>query len=192
MGKTSRIIQHDSPSFTSLDQSQAPFLYAFWHRVQFFLAYPHRREKLAIIVSLSRDGELIAQTIHRFGLSTIRGSSSRGGAKALSETIDKLKDGYRVAITPDGPKGPPQTVHSGLIGAALQTNLPIVPVASAARRALVFKSWDEYIVPLPFNRISLVHGEPIILDPNDSLEKHQERIRLALDAAFEEAQSLLL
>jgi lysophospholipid acyltransferase (LPLAT)-like uncharacterized protein len=191
VGTTSRLLARDHPEFTSLDDSGGPFVYVFWHRVQFFLAYPHRRENLAILVSLSRDGELIARTLHRFGLATIRGSSSHGGIQALSDMIETLKNGMRVAVTPDGPRGPLWTVHPGAALAALKTDLPIVPVACAARRALVFKSWDEYIVPLPFNRIGLVHGKPLRLDPLLPVEDHCARIRQSLDAVMKEAASLL-
>ena len=191
VGKTSRIIVQDHPGFSPLYQNTSPFLYVFWHRVQFFLAYPHRRENLAVLVSLSKDGELIARVLRRFGLATIRGSSSRGGVQALNEMVETLKRGTRVAVTPDGPRGPRWTVHPGAALVALKTGLPVVPVACAARRALVFKSWDEYIVPLPFNRIALVHGKPLYLDPARSMDEHCSLIRESLDSVMKEAHSLL-
>ena len=187
---TSRVLSKDHAVFRTLYAGGRPFIYAFWHRLQFFLAYPHRGEKLAILVSSSTDGELIARTIRRFGLSAIRGSSSKGGLEALAEMLGHLKAGWRVAITPDGPKGPPRTVHHGVVILAQKTGLPVVPVAYAAKRTIVFKSWDRYVLPLPFNRIALVHGEPLTVG-DGPLEEVQNRMRQALDAAAREAEALL-
>jgi lysophospholipid acyltransferase (LPLAT)-like uncharacterized protein len=177
VGKTSRFCTHRSPGYLHLLASGRPYIYAFWHRFQLLLVYEHRHRGVMVLISQSRDGELIAQAVRRFGFRTARGSSSRGGAAALGRVIDRLREGGVVAFTPDGPRGP------------LRSGVPIVPVAWAASRVKELSSWDRFLVPLPFSRNEVVFGDPLSLSSEDP--SPEEKVRNALDAAAREAERLL-
>ena len=103
-------------------------IYVFWHRNIIPLMYLHRRQEIAIIVSPSKDGELIAAPAELLGYTAIRGSSSRGGTAALLKSV-KLAEGHTIAITPDGPRGPREQLKKSVLFLAYHTGLPIVPVA---------------------------------------------------------------
>src|SRR5262249_40523842 len=154
-----------------LRRERKPIVYCFWHNAQVYLAYAHRNEHVKIIVSQSKDGEYIAQVMNRLGLIPVRGSTSRGGEQALREVCDFLKEGSQAGFTPDGPSGPLQTVHGGAVMAAQMSGAPIVPVAYASRRRIVFNSWDKFVVPLPFSKIVVAHGEPFTLPEGMPLEE---------------------
>jgi len=173
-----------------LEGSGAGFIYAFWHGRQVFLAYLHMGDNLHPLISLSRDGELIARVCRSFGLEPVRGSSSRGGMEALMELKDVIDSGDRVAITPDGPRGPRCTVQPGVLFLAQKTGCPIVPVAFGARKAWVFKGWDEFIVPRPFNRIAMVYGQPVRIGIDDSLEIKGRELKAALDSVVVKADEM--
>ncbi|MDZ4121625.1 MAG: DUF374 domain-containing protein, partial [Candidatus Cloacimonadaceae bacterium] len=102
-------------------------VYMFWHRNLMLLALHRLGSPIAVMVSASQDGELIAGPISELGLIPVRGSSSRQGSAALKEMI-RLSKNHQLAITPDGPKGPPQTIHPGVFQIALMGNVPIIPV----------------------------------------------------------------
>jgi 3-deoxy-D-manno-octulosonic-acid transferase len=188
VGKTSFIFKADHPSFLHYRRERKPVIYAFWHNNQVFLAYAHRNEKIRIMVSQSKDGEYIAQVMGWMGLTAIRGSSSRGGEQALREMIRSLEEGKQVGFTPDGPRGPLQTVHGGIVSAAKSTNLPIVPTAVWARRKISFNSWDKFFIPLPFNSIVVAHGQPFHVSPSQSLEEAQNIIREELNKIQSQAE----
>jgi hypothetical protein len=140
-------------------------------------------------VSLSADGELISRVCKSFGLETIRGSTSRGGMEALIQLKSALESGVRVSITPDGPRGPSRQVQPGAPYLAQVTGRPIVPVAYGARRAWVFKGWDYFVVPKPFNRIAMVYGEPIWIKPEDDLDQKALQLKRALDEVTAQADA---
>jgi lysophospholipid acyltransferase (LPLAT)-like uncharacterized protein len=167
------------------------FIYAFWHGRQVFLVYLHQGDRLSTIISKSRDGEIIARVCGLFGLGAVRGSSSRGGSAALLQMHNLLKKGDRVAFTPDGPKGPLRQVQPGVLYLARKTGCAIVPVAFGARRKWVFRGrWDEFVVPKPFNRISMVYGEPIQVSTEDALEAKSTELQRALNTVMEKADSI--
>lgn len=172
-----------------MEASGKGWIYAFWHGRQAFLVYLHRGDRIRTLVSKSRDGELIAQISRRFHLDSIRGSSSRGGGSALLEMKREIESGGYVGITPDGPKGPLHSVQPGILFLAKATGAPIVPVAYGARRAWVFGGWDRFIVPKPFNRIVMVYGEPVYLDPHAPPSQNAAQLHDALDAVTREADA---
>lgn len=167
-----------------------PYLIAFWHNRQAYLLEPYRNRKIAVLVSPSRDGEIIAQTIARFGVPCVRGSSRKEPAKALRALLKAVKAGYSPAITPDGPIGPARQVKSGVIYLAQALDLPILPLAAASSRKIIFNSWDSFIFPLPFSRIVLGCGEPLIVNKGDDLEKKAAELKAALDAITDQTDAL--
>ncbi len=135
-----------------------------WHQ-QFFSAIRHFKTYSAftpsLMISKSFDGEIIAGVAQRTGWRTVRGSSSTDGGKALKAMIANLNDTGLAAHILDGPKGPAGRVKAGAIQLALMTDAVIVPFYTAAERAWYFKSWDTFMLPKPFSRVTLRFGEMI-------------------------------
>lgn len=186
---TSFVRRVDHPYATEIRRKRLPAIYAFWHNNQVYLAFDHRHEPIHMLVSQSQDGEFIAQVLERMGIVTIRGSTSKGGTQALRQICQRLKDGFQSGFTPDGPKGPSQTVHGGLVAAARISGRPIVPIAVSARKKLVFNSWDKFFVPLPFNSIAVAHGRPLVIPREETDGAAEEKIRTALNEVVDIAQA---
>ncbi|MDI6757476.1 MAG: lysophospholipid acyltransferase family protein [Endomicrobiia bacterium] len=165
-------------------------IFAFFHGEQFVLYRGHHRRcggrGIAIMTSLSRDGELQNGILRRFGYETIRGSSSRGGARALIGMINALRNGYSAAFAADGPRGPAREVKPGVVYLAMKTGSPIVPLRVFYTRSKVLKkTWDMYRVPMPFSKVVIVYGEPIYIDGNPDEQEISlkcRRIEQSLDA----------
>src|SRR6185436_7556625 len=151
------------------------------------------------MVSQSKDGEYIAQVMERLRLQPVRGSTSRGGGSALREMIHRVQEGGQVGFTPDGPKGPLQTIHGGVVEVARATGRPIIPTSISSRRKFVFtKSWDQFFMPLPFSHIVVAHGKPLYIAKDLPLEEAKTMVRDELNRirdralqALEEAPSYL-
>lgn len=149
---------------------------AFWHAHLIPIAGFCVDLNAVVMVSRSRDGELIARAVERTPLSTVRGSSSRGGREALDELIDAVRGGRPGAFACDGPKGPPREVKMGVVVAAKRTGAPIIPIAFAAARALRLRSWDRTVIPVPGTRAAFAFGDPIPVPP-DASDADCDRIR---------------
>ena len=169
-----------------------PIIFAGWHEGMMMLPY-HFRDRCGglVMVSPSRDGDIIADTIERFGLRPVRGSSGRDGRAALDAMVAAVQaERQSAGIIVDGPKGPALVAKTGAIALARATGLPIVPGTWWARPAIRFGSWDRTIVPLPFARLVFAFGEPIFVAPDAdeaAMEAHRstltERLRRARDRA---------
>ncbi|MBI1387120.1 MAG: DUF374 domain-containing protein [bacterium] len=156
-----------------------PFIFCFWHSRQIFPLYYYKNTGVSTLVSKSRDGEFITQTIRRCGLEASRGSSSRNGSEGLLGLLHWLKKGHSVAVTPDGPRGPRETVQSGIIHLARLAGIPIMPATWAASRCLRMKSWDHFMVPLPFGVVREVIGKDVAV-PIDASSDVMEEKRIEL------------
>lgn len=159
-------------------------VYCVWHAELLPQALLHRDENLAVLVSQHRDGELLASVLSRLGYRAVRGSSTRGGSQGLAELIQAAVEGHPLALTPDGPVGPPRRCKTGAVRAAAATGLPIVPGGSAASRAWVIRSWDEFVVPRPGAIVCVSYGEPIHVPaevPREGLGEWTERVGKAID-----------
>lgn len=188
---TSQIIWVNRSIRDELEAAGQGFIYVFWHGRQLFLVVTHRGPRSHPLISHSRDGDLIARVCRSFGVTAIRGSSSRGGSEALLEMKSLLEAGENVGLTPDGPRGPFQQVQPGALFLAQKTERPIVPVAYGARRRWMMKGpWDEFLVPKPFNRIAMVYGEPMLVGPGDDLNTKAADLKRALDDATRKADSV--
>ncbi len=161
--------------------SSKKFIFALWHSRILFMCYIHKKSECAIIVSSSKDGEIISRILQRQGNQTVRGSTSRGGVRALAGLIRVLKQKTRPgAITPDGPRGPRFQCKGGIITLAKKMGYPIVPLTYSARKIKIFNSWDKFILPYPFTRCRIVYGKPLYVEPK--ADKKQENIcRKALE-----------
>ncbi len=166
------------------------FIYAFWHGRQFLLFHRHRNSGVVIPASESRDGEIQAGILRRFGFDVVRGSSKRKGDRALLGLVDGLRRGKTIAIAVDGPRGPVYEVKDGVVYLAGKLNKPIVPVSTSARRFWVFsKMWDRYFLPVPFTKGVIVYGEPISVAGTgaDELESKRQELTNALNRVMKEA-----
>jgi lysophospholipid acyltransferase (LPLAT)-like uncharacterized protein len=136
-------------------------VFAIWHGDMLPLLYQHRDRGTAVLISEHHDGELIARIAERFGFRTIRGSTSRGAVRALVNLVNTLRAGRDVAITPDGPRGPPHSFAPGAVIAAQRAEVPIIAVCASASRAWrLRRSWDRFLIPKPFSRVTIAYVGP--------------------------------
>ena len=166
-----------------------PVILALWHGNLLPLLWMHRGRKLSVMVSEHADGEIIARVMIALGLRTVRGSTSRGAARALLTAAREVDAGYDLAITPDGPRGPAHSVAPGALIIAQRTGAPIVPLAAWVSSAWHLQSWDRFMIPKPFARVLAVYGAPITID-SDSARKAVEAgdaVRAGIDAAMSAA-----
>jgi lysophospholipid acyltransferase (LPLAT)-like uncharacterized protein len=133
-------------------------IYAFWHGELLPLLWHHRGQRIAVVVSEHRDGEIIARIAERFGYATVRGSSSRGASRALIGLMRAVEAGYHGAVTPDGPRGPAHVFAPGAAIAAQRTGAPILPIRVSASRAWRLRSWDRFLIPKDCARVRIVYG----------------------------------
>jgi len=162
-----------------LDARGAAPILAFWHgRVLGGLPY-FRDRGIVVITSENFDGEWIARIIAKFGYRTARGSSSRGGARALAQMRRELAAGHPVAFTLDGPRGPARTAQAGALWLSGATGHPVLPFHVEADRAWAARSWDRHQIPKPGAAIRIAIGEPIYV--TDTADKTVEAARVALE-----------
>ena len=139
-----------------------PFILAFWHGRLLMMPYCWRKGvPIGMLISQHPDGQFISHTIRHFGLDTIIGSSSRGGAAAMRAILKSLNAGVSVGFTPDGPRGPRMRASAGIVQAARLAGMPILPCTFAVKRRRVLRSWDRFILALPFTRGVFIWGDPI-------------------------------
>jgi lysophospholipid acyltransferase (LPLAT)-like uncharacterized protein len=161
---------HDkrTAEFSNLIANKQGFIFCFWHRHLFATTFIHQELRpYIILVSESKDGELIANVLDAIGHKTVRGSSTRGGVKAFKELYRLGKiPGSKFAITVDGPKGPLYEVKDGAVDLAFRLQLPLVPIKVCPKYFWTFaKSWDRFILPKPATSLEINYGH--ILHPQD-------------------------
>jgi lysophospholipid acyltransferase (LPLAT)-like uncharacterized protein len=194
LGSTWRIRWFGRERIRAAREDGGNVIYAFWHGRMLILCYSHRRQQIHIMVSEHRDGEMIARTVGLLGFVPVRGSTTRGGLRALFQMADRVTAGYDVAITPDGPRGPRFKIQQGVIILAQRTGMPIVPVANSASFRKTLSSWDRYLIPLPFSRVVVVLGEPIFVPRQltaEEMEGKRIQVERALTALTRQADELM-
>lgn len=165
---TWRVSEINAEGWRSLRSKKMPFVFALWHGQLLPLVVQHRSQGIKILISEHRDGEVIAQIAQRLGLAAIRGSTTRGAARALLAMCDALTSGSEVAVTPDGPRGPARKFASGAIVAAHRAQAPVVAIGVSASRSWHLRSWDAFMIPKPFARVTVAYSNPIFVDAPDS------------------------
>lgn len=183
-----RLRHHGDALVREWERKGDHFILAFWHRHLLLMPYAYRGRRISVLVSQSKDGELIARTVARLGIDASRGSSSRGGVAGLRALLRKAEEGWDIAFTPDGPRGPASEVQPGVILAAAASGLPIVPVAIAASRAKRLNSWDRFLVPLPFSSVHFVYGEPLEVPRRGDPAEAAAELKKRLNGAEAEAE----
>jgi len=157
-----------------------PVIYALWHNRIF--AMPYSKPKLSpdrevcVLTSASKDGAILERAVRSFGITSVRGSSSRRGAAALVALRKKLKAGATVTITPDGPKGPRYKVQPGVVKLAQASEAPIVALSIEFKKCWRLKSWDRFCIPKPFSQVC-VHLEDGIEISKDLSDDEFEKAR---------------
>lgn len=141
-----------------------PVIFALWHGELLPLLWHHRSQGIAVLISEHGDGEIIARVAEALGYGTVRGSTSRGAGRALMGTIRTVQGGVDAAFTPDGPRGPARRFAPGALIVAQRTGAPIIPLRVSVRRCWKLKSWDEFVIPKPFARITVAYADPVFVD----------------------------
>lgn len=182
-------VEGESHYFLERSRGDRPLIFAFWHNQLMLMPFGYkalvRHKKLTVLISQSRDGAIVDQFVKKFGFESIRGSSSRGGTHALIRLKRQIEEGYDLAITPDGPRGPRFQVARGAIALASVSGCPILPVACDFKYKKRLSTWDQFKIPRPYNIASLVVGQAMKVDPNGD-ESHFEAKREELQERLEE------
>jgi len=180
----------NAEAIRGLRSRQQPFIFAFWHGTMLPLVWMHRGEGEPVVISEHRDGEIIARIVERFGFRTIRGSTTRGAARALLGIVRELESGSEIAVTPDGPRGPARKFASGALVAAQRVGVPIVCLGVTADRAWRLKSWDAFMIPKPFSRVHVAYSAPTCVDATSArgAEEEAPKFETLLNDALIEAE----
>ncbi len=190
-GVTSRFDVRGLEHLAAIEQAGRLAIYTSWHDRIFLSTYAWRDRGIAVMTSQSFDGEYIARFIQRFGYGAVRGSSSRGGARALVEMIKAMRDGHPMGFTVDGPRGPRYEAKPGPVMLAKKTGNAILPFLVETRRYLTVNSWDKMQIPVPFSRSRLLIAKPIYVDADADaaeVESKQRELQKALDEMVEQGR----
>ena len=180
LGLTWRIRMIDAGPVDRLRHDGQPVALLLWHGQILPLLYTMRFQSIASLVSTHRDGEIVSQIALRLGCKLVRGSSSRGADRALLGLVRALKDGFTVAVTPDGPRGPYRSFAPGALVAAHRAAAPVVAFGVHASRAWYLKSWDQFMIPKPFARLTIVFDDPLRV-PGESTRDAADSIAMFTD-----------
>lgn len=184
LASTWRMRSHGDAGLHDARARNRRVIFALWHGELLPLLWQHRGENVAIVISEHRDGEIVAQIAESLGYATVRGSSSKGGSRALIGLMRELDAGRDGAITPDGPRGPARVFAPGAAVASHRTGAYIVPIRAAASQSWRLRSWDRFLIPMPFARVDVSYGELVRVDaasPREAAE-HAPRLQVLLDA----------
>ncbi|MEI8293470.1 MAG: lysophospholipid acyltransferase family protein [bacterium] len=163
------------------ESAGSPVIVCFWHNrilgitFAFDRKYPKKRPGVTVLTSPSKDGEILARLVGAFGMEAVRGSSSRRGSQALFELVRLIRGGRDIAVTPDGPRGPRYSLGPGVILLAQSTGARIVPLHASFSRCVRMKTWDGFIIPLPFSRVSVTIDSAIILSAELTAEEFETK-----------------
>lgn len=178
------LIPEESKVFYS---GEAQCIGAFWHgRLLLTQHLVPKSRKMNALISAHRDGLIISETMRRFNVDTVVGSSTKGSLSALKNMYALLKQGHNIAITPDGPKGPFQVAAVGIAHIAARTGMHVLPITFSATRYKRMRSWDRFLVALPFSTIYFSVGSPITSEGKEDIESLRVRIESSLTAITED------
>jgi lysophospholipid acyltransferase (LPLAT)-like uncharacterized protein len=160
LARSWRIRLVDEERWRTLQAERRPVVFLLWHESLLPLLWQHRRQDIAIVVSEARDGQYLSDLALSLGYRAVRGSSTRGGTRALLGAVRELQAGRSVAFTPDGPRGPRRHLKPGVVAAAQRGGGVIVPLHAEPDRAWRLHSWDRFMVPQPLARVMIRYGRP--------------------------------
>lgn len=184
LAMTLRLEVRDLCGISKAEAATPPVIYILWHNRFFIVPYAwnticasHR--KAVTLTSASHDGDMVARAMAVFGLGAVRGSSSRRGVAALVGLKKSLKEGNDICLTPDGPRGPRYVIQPGAIKLAESSGAPIIPVHVRFASAWRLKTWDRFVIPLPFSQVEVTFAEPIRIErgmDNGAFETRRQEI----------------
>ena len=183
IGRTLRWQSQGDEHLDAIHHSGHRAIFTFWHGRIFSATYYWRKRGIVVMTSMNRDGEAIAQCIQRFGFGTARGSSSRGGFRALAEMAREIRRGRDAGFTIDGPRGPRYVAKPGPIHLARLTGAPIFSFYVAAESAWILRTWDAFILPKPFSRVHCYVRSPIRVDADANHQQALARMQSNLETA---------
>lgn len=169
-----KIKLEDPNAYVHLEEN---FILTVWHNRILFLPalFPAKvKTRTKAVVSASRDGQYVADIIAQFGLKSVRGSSSHRGANAQREALKAIQGKYHIACTPDGPRGPKYHMRLGPVHLATSSACRIIPVSLNASRYWQLKSWDNFQIPKPFSKLTIVIGEALTVPEGISSKEELE------------------
>lgn len=158
-----------------------PVILSFWHDQLFLMVKGYGGKGAKVLISASKDGELIARTMAYFDVGSVRGSSNRGARAAFKEMIGLSHEPLDLVFTPDGPKGPRHIVKEGVVQLARISGRPIVPMAFACSNGHRFQSWDRFLLPYPWGKAVYSFGVPLYYDKNETMDDFRDRVQKAMD-----------
>lgn len=162
--KTCRVRFIGRPQVEKLAHEGKTWIFCAWHENTAVSVALERNTGSAMMASDSRDGEYIARGIAALGNIPVRGSSSKGGTKAIRTMVKWLRNGHSAAVTPDGPRGPRRQLQPGVLWISALAGAPLVPYHVVATREWTARSWDRHRIPKPFSRVYVAIGEPFRVD----------------------------
>lgn len=190
---TIRIREWQKVYVHELRQKKQTIIFLLWHENMVIPLYANMYDKVHVLVSQHFDGEIISRVLNAVGFRTVRGSSTRGGFEAFLGMKKKL-DTYDIAITPDGPRGPRRRLKVGAVKLASETGKVVIPVGVACSRFKRLKSWDRFLLVLPFSKCEIVYGKPYevpVKSENLKLRAHAHQLEKMLNKLDETAQKCL-
>jgi hypothetical protein len=164
---------------------------AFWHDQLLLMVKGYRGPGARILISASKDGELIARTMRCFGQGAVRGSSTRGGRAAFKAMMALAAEPFDLVLTPDGPRGPRHRIKPGVVQLARLTGRPVIPMAFVCSRGRRFASWDRFLLPYPFSRGVYAFGEPLVYRKGEDAEVFRVRLQHAMEENVRRARARL-
>lgn len=188
--KTVRIESKNFDQLKSFMNSDKKFIVAFWHGTMLIPWYIFRGNSIAALVSKSKDGELLNRVLEKWGYDVVRGSSRDGGKIALETMTNKVSQNSSIAITPDGPTGPPFVMKAGTVIIAHRSGLPIFFVGVNCKNSIKLNSWDKFEIPKPFSKINCVFSDPVYISDKLNREEISNKIKdcqIILNSLQEEA-----
>ncbi len=183
LGKTTRKRYVDTEELLACWQRGEQVILTFWHGRILLMLFPYRTyrsQKACVMNSVHRDGEIITRVLKRFGISAVRGSSTRGWMGGLKGMLEAYRQGYDLLVVPDGPRGPRYHAKPGVLQLARATGAPIFPAAYGAAWKTTVRSWDQLLIPFPLSRVTYVIGRPIRV-PADASPTLMEEKRKELE-----------
>ena len=180
LGATLRYRDNTAPNTLVGIEIPGPTIFAFWHQTLLISAHRFRNHGIAILISASFDGELIARTVTLLGFHAVRGSSSRGGAPGLRAMAQAYTEGHICAFTADGPRGPSMIAKPGPVQLAELTAAPWIGTFHAnPSRSWRLNSWDRFLIPKPFSTVTFTWPAHIAPDVGALQQTLDEAVRMA-------------
>jgi lysophospholipid acyltransferase (LPLAT)-like uncharacterized protein len=168
LASTWRIRTEQEGRWRALVEARRIHVFLLWHEALLPLLWHHRNQGVVIVVSEAREGQYLADLGTALGYRLVRGSSTRGGSRALLGAVRELQAGRSVAFTPDGPRGPRREIKPGVVAAAQRGGATMIPVHAEASRAWRLHSWDRFMIPKPAARVTVRYGRPFEVTPGES------------------------